>query len=190
MTRLGPLDPTTMDAALKKEYDSLVRNRGVPEGGMFGGPFDGWLRSPELCHEMRVFGGMLWERTSLDRGVVELAIAITAAFWHSNVDWSHAARAVELGVEQSVLDAVEAGRRPSSDRPDVMVVSDLAQAFLNNRSLSHALYERAVHTIGERGVVEVAEIVGYYTTIAFTTRAFDVEPAEGRPRPFARPEEA
>ena len=189
MTRLGPLDPETMDEALRKEYDSLVRNRGVPPEGIFGGPFDGWLRSPVLCHEMRVFGGLLWEQTSLDRGVVELAIAIAAAYWHSNVDWSHAARAVELGIDQAVLDAVEAGRRPASDRADVLVTYDLAQAFLQNKSLSEQLYQQAVSVIGERGIVEVAFLVGYYTTIAYTTRAFDVEPPADRARTFSRPPE-
>ena len=116
-------------------------------------------------------------------------MATTAAFWHSNVDWSHAGRAVELGIDQSVLDAVQAGQRPTTDRQDVLVVYDLAQAFLQNKSLSEALYQRALGHLGERGIVEVAELVGYYTMIAFTTRAFDVEPAEGRARPFARPDE-
>lgn len=189
MTRLGPLDPETMDEVLRKEYDSLVRNRGEPTDGMFGGPFDAWIRSPELCHKMREFGGMLWDRTTIDRGLAELAMAIAAAYWHSNVDWSHAERAVSFGVDQAVVDAVEAGRAPDEAHADARLIYDLARAFLENKSLSEALYGRAVDRFGERGLVEIAEIVGFYTMIAFTTRAFDIEPAEGRPRPFSRPPE-
>lgn len=189
MSRLGPLNPETMDEVLRTEYDSLVRNRGVPEGGVFGGPFDAWILSPELCHKMREFGGMLWERTSLDRGIVELTIAITAAFWNANVEWSHAETAVRNGIDRAVLDDVQAGRRPASPREEVGLVYDLTQVFLRNQSLSEALYQRAVTLIGERGLVEVAEIVGFYTMVSFTTRAFDIEPAEGRPQPFPRPVE-
>lgn len=189
MSRLGPLNPETMDDVLRKEYDSLVRNRGVPVGGVFGGPFDAWIRSPEFCHKMREFGGMLWERTSLDRGIVELTIAITAAFWNANVEWSHAETAVRNGIDRAVLDDVQAGRRPTSPREEVGLAYDLTTVFLRNKSLSEALYQRAVALIGERGLVEVAEIVGFYTMVSFTTRAFDIEPAEDRPRPFTRPVE-
>lgn len=38
-----------------------------------GGPYDAWLQNPELFHRLRGLGGMLWERTSLDRGIVEFA---------------------------------------------------------------------------------------------------------------------
>jgi 4-carboxymuconolactone decarboxylase len=190
MTRLGPLNPETMDEALRKEYDSLVRNRGVPEGGVFGGPFDAWIRSPELCHKMREFGGMLWERTSLDRGIVELAISVTAAYWNANVEWSHAETAVRNGIDRSVLDQVQAGQRPTSPREDVGLVYDLTMAFLRNKSLSEALYQKAIAVFGERGLVEVAEVVGFYTMVSFTTRAFDIEPPEGRPAPFSRPPDA
>lgn len=190
MTRLGALNPETMDEALRKEYDSLVRNRGVPEGGVFGGPFDAWIRSPEFCHKMREFGGMLWERTSLDRGIVELAISITAAFWNANVEWSHAETAARNGIDRSVLDQVQAGQRPTSPREDIGLVYDLTMAFLRNKSLSEALYQKAIALFGERGLVEVAAVVGFYTMVSFTTRAFDIEPAEGRPAPFSRPPDA
>ena len=189
MSRLGPLNPDTMDAALKDEYDSLVRNRkGVaPADGYFGGPFDAWIRSPEFCHKMREFGGMLWERTSLDRGVVEMAISVTAAFWNANLEWGHSETAINNGIDRAVIEDIQAGRRPKSPREEVVLVYDLSRIFLENKSLSDAFYQKAVALIGERGIVEVADIVGFYTMVAFTTRAFDIEPAEGRPRPFPRP---
>lgn len=192
MSRIGPLDPATMDDALRAEYDSLVRWRGgtPPEGGMFGGPFDSWLRSPQLCHKMREFGGMLWNDTSLDRGIVELAICVAAWFWQSNVEWSHANTAIKFGIEPGVLDDVAKGRRPASDRADVLLTYDLSLAFLQGKSLSDALFARAIEGFGERGLVEIAEIVGFYTAVAFTIRAFDIEPGEGAPHPFTRPAEA
>lgn len=192
MSRIGPLVPETMDDELRKEYDSLVRWRGgtPPPDGMFGGPFDVWLRSPQLCHKMREFGGLLWNDTALDRGIVELSISVAAWFWQSNVEWSHAATAMRFGIEPAVLDAVAAGRRPESSREDVLLAYDLSVAFLQGKALSQALFDRAIGLFGERGLVEIAETVGFYTAVAFTIRAFDVEPGADAPRPFARPEEA
>lgn len=193
MSRLGPIpDPATMDAAMKEEYDSLVRFRkGAPPSGYWGGPYDPWFRSPELCHQMRTFGLWFWEKTCLDRGIVELAISIGAEFWQSNVEWSHANTAVRNGIPQSVIDDVLAGRRPDTDREDILTVYDLSYAFMEGKALSQSLYDRAIAQFGERGLTEIAGVLGFYTMVAFHLRAFDVEPDEGSGfHGFKRPREA
>lgn len=192
MSRLGPIpDPATMDETMKAEYDSLVRFRkGAPPSGYWGGPYDPWFRSPELCHQMRTFGLWFWEKTSLDRGIVELAISLSAHFWQSNVEWSHADTAVRNGIPQSVLDDVLAGRRPDSDREDILTVYDLSLALMQGKSLSDVLYKRALEAFGERGMTEIAGVLGFYTMIAFQLRTFDVEPAEEGFHGFEPPSEA
>lgn len=192
MSRLGPIpDPATMDETMKAEYDSLVRFRkGAPPSGYWGGPYDPWFRSPELCHQMRTFGLWFWEKTSLDRGIVELAISLSAHFWQSNVEWSHADTAVRNGIPQSVLDDVLAGRRPDSDREDILTVYDLSLALMQGKSLSDVLYKRALEAFGERGMTEIAGVIGFYTMIAFQLRTFDVEPAEEGFHGFESPSEA
>ncbi|MEX1021979.1 MAG: carboxymuconolactone decarboxylase family protein [Dehalococcoidia bacterium] len=191
MTRLAPLDPAAMDTDQRHEYESLVRWRKPRPDGTFGGPFDTWLRSPEMSNHLRRFGGFVWERTALDRGLVELAISVAAVHYQSNIEWTaHAPRAVEYGVAQGVLDDVLAGRAPSTDREDVTLVTEISRALLDGKALSQALYDRGVEAFGERGMVELAGTVGYYTLVAFTLRMFEVEPLEGVERPFARPPEA
>lgn len=191
MSRLQPVDVATMDEGMREEWDSLVRwRKGEPPGGMFGGPFDAWFRSPEFCHQMRVFGLWFWEKTSVDRGLIELAISIAAYHWQSNVEWSHANTAIRFGIEESVLEEVKAGKRPTSSREDVRLIYDLSMAFLQNKSLSDALYEKAKATWGERGITEIAGVLGFYTMVAFTLRAYDIEPSEEGRQHFARPEEA
>ncbi len=192
MTRLGPIpDPSTMDEAMKTEYESLVRFRkGAPPSGYWGGPYDPWFRSPELCHQMRVFGLWFWEKTSVDRGIVELAISVAAYFWQSNVEWSHADTAVRHGIPQAVLNDVQQGRRPESDRRDITTVYDLSMALLSGKSLSDELYGRALAEFGERGITELSGLLGFYTMVAFHLRAFDVEPDESRFHGFPRPPQA
>ena len=120
MSRLAPLNLDEQPQEVREEYDHLARGRKPRPDGTFGGPFDTWLRSPEMSRALRRFGGLVWERTSLDRGIVELAICVAGRHWSANVEWrAHEPRAVEHGIPQSVMDDVLAGRAPSTDREDI-----------------------------------------------------------------------
>lgn len=189
MTRLAPLNLDEASTELREEYDSLARARKPREDGTFGGPFDTWLRNPEMSHALRRFGGMIWERTSLDRGIVELAICVAGRHWQANVEWAaHEPRAVQHGIPQSVMDDVLAGREPETDREDIRLTVAISEALLAGKALSQGLYDQGVALFGERGMLEIAATVGYYTLVAFTLRTFEVEP-DGT-RVFERPPEA
>ena len=186
MSRQTVRDTAAFDEATQKEYDSLARARKPRADGMLGGPFDPWLLNPELSHRLRGLGGMLWERTSLDRGLVELAISICGRFWEANVEWAaHAPRAVEYGVPQSVMDDVYAGRRPAGTAEQVLVY-DVCMEMQTNHRLALPLYQQAVDTFGERGLMEIMATIGYYTLVSMTLNAFEVEVAEGVDPPFKR----
>lgn len=186
MTRQTIRVVDTFTAEERAEYESLVRARKPRPDGSIGGPFDPWLLNPEMSHRLRGLGGMLWERTSLDRGLVELAISICGRFWEANVEWaSHAPRAVEYGISQSVVDDVYAGRRPSGSDEQVLVY-DICTAMQTHHRLPRPLYDDAVAAFGERGLVELMAIIGYYTLVSMTLNAFEVEVAPGTPVPFVR----
>lgn len=186
MSRQTVRNPETFSDEERKEYDSLIRTRPLRPDGTVGGPFDPWLLNPELSHRLRGLGGMLWERTSLDRGLVELAISICGRFWEANVEWAaHAPRAVEYGVPQSVLDDVYAGRRPNGT-DEQLLVYDVCMEMQTNHRLPIELYRQAVEAFGERGLVEMMAVIGYYTLVSMTLNAFEVEVAAGVTPPFQR----
>jgi 4-carboxymuconolactone decarboxylase len=179
-------NPDSFTAEERKEYENIIRARPARPDGMVGGPFDPWLLNPELSHRLRGLGGMLWERTSLDRGLVELAISICGRFWEANVEWAaHAPRAVEYGVPQSVIDDVYAGRRPAGTQEQVLVY-DVCMTMQREHRLPLPLYRQAVETFGERGLVELMAVIGYYTLVSMTLNAFEVEVAPGVEPPFKR----
>jgi 4-carboxymuconolactone decarboxylase len=129
---------------------------------------------------------MLWARTSLDRGLVELAICVTGKFWEANVEWAaHAPRAIEFGVAPEVLDDVLAGRRPRG-RPQDELVYDLCQAMHQTHALSRPLYDAGVAAFGERGLAELMAVIGYYTLVSMTLNAFEVEVGPGQQPVFER----
>jgi 4-carboxymuconolactone decarboxylase len=148
------------------------------------------LTNAELFQRLTGLGGMLWARTSLDRGLVELAICVTGAFWRANVEWAaHAPRAVEFGVAPPVLDAVLAGRSPAGAvgaRPEDALVYDLCQTMHETHALPRPLYDAGVAAFGERGVAELMAVIGYYTLVSMTLNAFEVEVAPGQTAPFQR----
>ena len=186
MTRQTLRDPATFTADERTEYESLARARKPRPDGTIGGPFDPWLLNPEMSHRLRGLGGMLWERTSLDRGLVELAISITGRVWEANVEWaSHAPRAVEYGIPQAVMDDVYAGRRPSGT-PEQTLMYDVCMAIHTDHRLPRPLYEAAVAAFGERGLAETMAIIGYYTLVSMTLNAFEVGVAPGTATPFVR----
>lgn len=186
MTRQTLRDPATFTADEREEYESLARSRKPWPDGRIGGPFDAHLLNPELSHRLRGLGGMLWERTSLDRGLVELAISITGRFWEANVEWAaHAPRAVEHGIAQSVIDDVYAGRRPHGT-PEQELLYDVCMSLHQGHRLPLSLYQRGVGTFGERGLMEITAISGFYTLISMTLNAFEVEVAPGVEPPFKR----
>jgi len=189
MSRLAPMNPEEASEEIRAEWEHLLETRKLRPDGRAGGPFDTWVLSPEMSRQLRRFGGFLWERTSLDRGIVEYAICVAAVHWQANVEWSaHAPRAIEYGIAESLMDDLLARRAPETDREDVLVTHAMCWALLEGKALSQGLYDRGVAVFGERGMVELAATIGFYTLVAFTLRTFEVEP-DGK-LVFERPEEA
>ena len=80
MSRLPSMSRDELTSEQRDEYDDLARTRTPRADGTIGGPFDAWLLSPELSHRLRGLAVMRGERTSPDRGRVELAIPITGRY--------------------------------------------------------------------------------------------------------------
>lgn len=186
MTRQTIRDPQSLSDEERSEYESLAANRRPRPDGSIGGPFDAWLLNGELSHRLRGLGGMLWERTSLDRGIVELAISITGWYWKANVEWAaHAPRAIEYGIPQAVIDDVFEGRRPTGTRAPTLTY-DVCMSMHRDHRLAAALYREAVDEFGERGLSEMMAVIGYYTLVSMTLNAFEVQVAPGQATPFPR----
>jgi 4-carboxymuconolactone decarboxylase len=186
MTRQSPPDLAALNPEQKAQYERFTQGRKPRADGSLGGPFDPWLTNPELFQRLTGLGNMLWNRTSLDRGLVELAISITGQFWEANVEWAaHAPRAIEFGVAPEVLDDVLAGRRPKG-RPQDELVYDLCQTMHETHALSRPLYDAGVAAFGERGLAELMAVIGYYTLVSMTLNAFEVEVGPGQTAAFQR----
>lgn len=187
MSRLTPKGPDELTPEQREQYERIARFRQPRENGEIGGPFDPWIRSPEVAQRAVSLGNFIWERTTLERRIVELAIIVTARFWRSNVEWwSHSRMARQQGVAEETIEDVFAERRPGRAPEDELVTYDVCRALHETRELPAELYDRAVQLFGERGLVEMITTIGYYTFVSMTLNAFVVGLPEGVEEPFPR----
>lgn len=138
-----------------------------------------WLRSPELARQIASFGPFLRYR-SLDDRMRELAILITGRFCKSPAEWFfHLPPAREAGIEEDIITALAEKRRPDFPRPEEDVLYDVAMELLEGYKLSEATYARAMDVLGDKNLVELIAVVGFYVLMAMQIGAFQFQLPEG-----------
>jgi len=131
------------------------------------GPFAAMLRSPDVMLRAKAMGDYLRFKSTLPPRLNELAIIVTARQWGQSYEWhAHRPLAEQGGLRPAVADAVADGRRPEALAIDEAAVYDFAIELHQNKSVSDATYARALALFGEKGVIDLTAVCGYYTLIA------------------------
>lgn len=186
-SRLAPKSYDELTPDQKEQYDRIKRARAPRDDEQFGGPFDPWIRSPEVAQRAMSLGNYIWERTSVGRRIVELAIIVTGRHWRSNVEWvAHERMAREQGVSDEVIQAVFDQRMPKEAPEDEMLTIEVCRAVHETQDLSKDLYDRAIAMWGERGLMDIIQTIGFYTFVSMTLNSFNIPTAKGDPTPFPR----
>ena len=143
-----------------------------------------WLRSPDLAARAQKLGELIRYDTSLKPRLSELAILVVARRWRTQYEWSvHAAEARKAGVDEAVIEAIRTGKAPSfTDHVD-RVVFEFSTAVAANGQVSDEQYRATLADLGERALVELVALLGYYTMVSFTLNIFDI-PAPGGAKPL------
>jgi 4-carboxymuconolactone decarboxylase len=186
-SRLQPQALDQLTAAQQEQYERIKRGRQPRADGQFGGPFDAWLRSPEVAKRALSLGNFVWERTSVGRRIVELAIIVTGRHWRSNVEWvAHERMAREQGVSEEVIQAVFEQRMPENAPDDEKLTIAVCRALHETQDLPLELYQKAIAEWGEQGLMDIIQTIGFYTFVSMTLNSFNIPTAEGDPTPFPR----
>jgi 4-carboxymuconolactone decarboxylase len=97
----------------------------------------------------------------------ELAIIITARHWASHFEWyAHKRAALAAGLGSSIVDAIAAGTRPTGMQGDEEAVYDFCTELLTTKRVSDATFRGAKDRFGERGVVDLIGVSGYYGLVS------------------------
>jgi len=161
--RMPPLAAEELDEEQKKAAEAFKASRGTPPFG----PFVPLLRSPEVMLRAASLGDYLRYRNALPRKLGELAILIAARVWTQQFEWHHHARfALEAGLDAGLLGELAQGRRPERLEEAEAVVYDFSMELHRNRSVSDATYAKARQHFGEKGIIDLIGIAGYYGLLA------------------------
>ena len=172
----------------RETYDLIVAERPVkPKDGHIGGPFDIWLRSPEMGRRLVGLGGFFRFRTSVDRRYIELAILVTGAFYKAQFEWfAHEPMARDAGVPEAVIQAIKAGEVPPLTDAGDQAAYRMAHELHTTHELSAATYAQGVDAFGEGGGAEIIGVTGFYSLVSMTLNGFDVDLPKGADAPFEK----
>jgi 4-carboxymuconolactone decarboxylase len=178
MSRLETLTHDHLDDAQRRMWAAVTGSRGqgvVNDGGGLIGPFDPWLRSPVIGEKLAEAGALLRFSSELEPRLLELVICTVGAHWRSNFEfWAHARLARRAGIDDAVIDALASGREPPLERDDDTVVYQFTRRLLEERRVPDDLCQRALDLLGEKRVVEMVCLAGYYSLVSCTLNAFQV----------------
>jgi 4-carboxymuconolactone decarboxylase len=179
--------PLTWDQ-LTPNQKTMVTDLLAGTRASLGGPFNALLRSPEMGNLAQKLGEYVRFRTSVPTRLNEMAILLTARWWTAQYEWSaHKALALTAGLSAGVIDDIQAGRRPNRMQADESVVYDFATELRDRRRVSDATFKSAVNLLGEKGVIDLIAVMGYYDMVSMVLDVDRYPLPDGAVAPFPEP---
>jgi 4-carboxymuconolactone decarboxylase len=179
---MQPLKPETLNDEQRVLYDAVIaspRAQGpgrallVRDDGSLTGPFDPWLRSPNIGVHLERVGMALRTDATLPNAAREVAILVVARAWNADFEWwIHSIMARGAGVSEVVIDAIAYKKPIPVEDETIAIVHDVAFELVYDRALAPSTATRATELLGERGVVELVMNVGFYQLVSGTLESF------------------
>lgn len=181
--RFPVLSPEQMSPEQSKLLQALLAG---PRGGgnagpeavnriLTGGPFNAWLRSPDLGDRLQKVGEYIRFNTSLPLRLNEFAILITARHWTSQYEWhAHLPLALKAGLEPKIAAQLAQNKRPAGMKDDEAAVYDFCTQLHRTKKVNDAAFKRVVALFGEKGAVDLIGVSGYYTAVSMTLNVAEV----------------
>lgn len=181
--RFKPLSYEVMTPEQKAMTDDVLRG----ERGSMNGPYNVLLRSPEMGDLAQKYGAYLRFHSSVPKKLNEFAILITARHWNSQYEWyAHHKYGLQAGLRPDVIEALAVGKRPRPMEPDEEIVYNFCTELLDAKQVGDATFEAAKNKLGERGVVDLIGVVGYYQLVSMLLNV-DGYPLPGDAKPELKP---
>jgi 4-carboxymuconolactone decarboxylase len=185
--RLPELTEDKLDDAQRALLESM---RSGPRGARvkLGGPFGVYMHAPQYGELTQQLGAFVRFKTSLEPRLSEFAILCTARMWRAQYEWhAHAPIAEKAGVKPEAIRDIKAGRAPGKAAKDERAIFDFVQELYKKRRVSERSYKRVHGYVGDKGMVELVGILGYYTGVSMVLNIFNVPLPEGTTPYFAEP---
>ena len=180
MARIAILDRGDMTAEQGRVYDAAKQSSGI-----VGGPYYAYIRLPalfEACQNVRgaLASGPLSPR---EQQIVNLVVA---RHWNARYPWfAQVRRSLAVGIEQAVIDAINAHREPGLGDARERTCWSVARELLASKGLSDEAYAAAEKTMGLEALVALVASIGSFSMTCMTANTFGIDPPAANPTPLA-----
>jgi 4-carboxymuconolactone decarboxylase len=174
--RMPAIPRERMDEAQRAAADELIAG---PRKGVKG-PFIPLLRSPQLMARLQKVGEYLRFESALPRRVNEFVTLVVSRAWTQQFEWAtHVPLAIAAGTAPQTIEALREGRRPAGMSREEELAHDFTTELLRTCGVSDATYRATVEAFGERGVVDLVGLIGYFTSVSMVLNVAHTPPEPG-----------
>jgi 4-carboxymuconolactone decarboxylase len=156
--------------------------------GRLVGPLRAVIHSPDLARRWSRLGEYLRFSTLLPKKLNELAIIVTGRRWNSQLEFHiHSEAAIAAGLDPACVEAIRIAQPPVFADEACAEVYEFARSLQQTGSVEAPLHAAVTARWGERGVVELTGVIGYYTMVSMTLNAHEIPLPDGASPPLAPP---
>jgi 4-carboxymuconolactone decarboxylase len=158
------------------EFDAIVASRGSGDG-----PFLAWLYNPKIARHAQELGRVVRFGTELTSVESEIVILHASAHYRCALEQKVHEEIVRkaASLPDSVLEAIRSFKEPALVEPRQRMCSLVARTLLEEKHLPDELYRSAVEVLGERALVELVSVLGYFALVTYTLNAFEMRRVAG-----------
>jgi 4-carboxymuconolactone decarboxylase len=175
MARLPPI--TSKDQVAAKDhatFDRIVASRGAVQG-----PFTMFLHSSELAGRLADLGAYVRFEGSLDMRVRVLAAMTAAREFEAVYVWgAQTGGARRLGVPEETITAIRENHSRGIPPEDAEIV-EFTRQLLRRHRVDEASFKKMQARFGDDGLIQLTGAIGYYSMLAMTVNACELEAAQG-----------
>src|SRR6266851_2895086 len=175
MARLTPITSKNQVAAKDQAIvDGIVKSRGALQG-----PFTMFLHCPELAGRAAHLGAFVRFEGSLDMRVRVLAAMVVAREFDAVYVWgAQTGSARKQGVPESTITAIRE-KHARGVPPDDAQIVEFTQQLVRKHRVDDATVKALRQRFGDDGFLQLTGAIGYYSMLAMTVNACELEAGEG-----------
>jgi 4-carboxymuconolactone decarboxylase len=175
MARLTPI--TSKDQVAAKDHaivDAIISSRGALQG-----PFTMFLHAPEIAGRVAHLGAFVRFEGSLDMRVRVLAAMTVAREFEAVYVWGAQTNgARRLGVPESTITAIREQHTRGIPPEDAQIVTFTRQ-LLEKHRVDNTIFQAMQERFGPDEFIQLTGAIGYYSMLAMTVNACELEAAPG-----------
>ncbi|MBM08431.1 MAG: 4-carboxymuconolactone decarboxylase [Magnetovibrio sp.] len=148
--------------------------------GSLKGPFNAWLYSTKSGERAQKLGEHLRFDSAIPGILREVAILSVAAHWKSQYEWwAHEQIALKEGLSPYIIRQLKEEKIPQTTDGAIVAVARFVWEALDKKQVSDDVYSTVLEHLGERGVVDLTILIGYYCLVSASLNIFKVPIPDG-----------